>query len=331
VVIQAGWWPQPDAGFLYQLFGPHPTVDRNASRVVGPLGGTGVRLEVRAGGPARGFQPVSALLAQDNSILLGDVGTDEAIQNSAAHPTVAVFSAYEKSPYGFLWGDPGWDFRRVADIGRAGVQVLASAGAGYLDVFERQRLLRPSQVDTSYDGGPARFVAAGGRIVQQGFITNEPYHLQHDVAAWGKPVRYLLFGDDYPVYLLPLAVRRDRLAARRACLSKLVPLFQQAQRDYVTDPGPTNRLLLAAAGGMNTSGFTLSPGLLADANAKQKQLGLIANGTDGVLGSFDTARVQTLIGTLMPVFAAQGTRPKPGLGAGDVVTNEFLDRSIRLR
>jgi hypothetical protein len=167
--------------------------------------------------------------------------------------------------------------------------------------------------------------------VQQGFVTNEPYHLEHDVRSWGKPVRYLLFGDDYPVYMLSLAVRRDRLAASRACLTRLVPLFQQAQADYVADPGPTNRLLLDAVGGMNTAGFTLSPGLVGDANAKQKQLGLIGNGTDGVLGSFDTGRVRTLIGTLAPVFAAQGTKPKPGLVAGDVVTNEFLDRSIRLR
>jgi hypothetical protein len=330
VTIQAGWWPEPDEAFLYQLFGPHPTIDRNANRIVGPLGATGVRLEVRAGGPARGFQPMSSLLAQDDTILLGVVGTDEAIQNSGAHPTVAVFTGYENSPFIFLWGDPTWRFRTVADVGRSGARVLASAQAGYLEVFEREGLLHRSQVDTSYDSGPARFVAAGGKIVQQGFVTSEPYRLHHDVKSWGKPVHYLLFGRDYPVYIVSLAVRRDRLAANRACLAKLVPLLQRAQRDYVTDPGPTNRLVLDAVSRMNTGGFTLSPGLVADANAKQRDLGLIANGTDGVLGSFDTGRVQRLIGRLAPAFA-QGSRPKPGLNPADLVTNEFLDRSVSLR
>jgi hypothetical protein len=82
---------------------------------------------------------------------------------------------------------------------------------------------------------------------------------------------------------------------------------------------------------MNTSGFGLSPGLLAYGNARQRALGLIANGSDGVLGSFDTTRVQKLLGRLTPVFEAKGTRPKPGLVPADLVTNEFLDRSISLR
>jgi hypothetical protein len=164
-----------------------------------------------------------------------------------------------------------------------------------------------------------------------GFVTNEPYRLRHDVKAWGKPVEYLLLADDYPIYEDALAVRPDALAANRACLSELVPLFQQAQRDYITDPDPTNRLLLAAVDGFDTGGFGLSPGLLSAANAKQKEIGLIANGRDGVLGSFDAARVQKLIGRLTPVFAEQGTGPKPGLTPADLVTNDFLDASVSLK
>ncbi len=331
VVVQTGWWPEADDAFLYQLLGPGPRVDRKANRVTGRLGDTGVSLEIRAGGPAVGFQPVSALLAQDDGILLGEVATDEAIQNSGTHPTVAVFASYERSPLALLWGDAAWEFRSVADIGRAGAPVLGSAGASYLDVFQRQGLLHPSQVDTSYQGDPSRFVAADGKIVQQGFVTSEPYRLEHDVPAWGKPVKYLLLGDDYPVYLLALAVRADTLAAHRACLASLVPLFQRALRDYAADPGPANRLLLDAVGSLDTGGFTLSPGLLVDANAKQHTLGLITDGRDGVLGSFDTPRVQRLLGQLTPVFAAQGSRPKPGLTPADLVTNEFLDPSVSLQ
>jgi hypothetical protein len=332
VVVQEPWWPGADSGFIYQLLGSNPTIDKDKNRVTGPLGSTGVTLEIRSGGPAVSFQPASSLLAQDDSILLGDVSTDEAIQNSGKAPTVAVFSAYEKNPQVFLWGNPAWNFTSVADVRQAGAPVLVSpSGTAYADVFEREGLLSRSQIDPSYLGTPDRFVAADGKIVQQGFVTYEPYQLEHDVKAWNKPVRYLLLHSDYPVYRSQLATRPDKLAANRACLSKLVPLLQQGQRDYITNPGPTNQLLLRTVGTFRTSGFTLSSDILANANAKQKNLGLIADGSDGVLGSFDTARVQKLIGRLTPVFEAKGTAPKPGLTPGDLVTNEFLDKSISLK
>lgn len=330
VVVQTSWWPEADQGFTYQLLGPNPTVDRNHNKVVGPLGSTGVRLEIRSGGPAAGYQQPSTLMAQNDDILLGYVGTDEGIQNSGKIPTVAVFSSYDRNPEVFLWGNPDWNFKSIADIGRSGAKVLAYAGAADLDLFESQGLLKKSQVDTSYQGSPDRFVAADGKVVQQGFVTNEVYHLQHDVKAWDKPVKYLL-ADAYPIYQSALAIRADKLAANRACLTKLVPLFQQAQRDYITSPAATNQLLLKSVSKMNTSGFSLSPGLLTYANQTQKSLKLIANGSDGTLGSFDTARVQKLISLLTPIYTAKGTKPKPGLAPADVVTNQFLDTSITLK
>ena len=48
---------------------------------------TGVELEIRSGGPAIGFQQVSAQMYADKTITLGLVSTDEAIQNSAQQPT----------------------------------------------------------------------------------------------------------------------------------------------------------------------------------------------------------------------------------------------------
>ena len=201
VVVQTSWWPEVSLGYTYQLLGPNPTIDKKANRVTGPLGGTGVTLEIRAGGPAVGFQPVSSVLAQDDDILFGYVDTDEAVQNSGSQPTVAVFASYEKTPLVFLWGDPAWNFADVADdrpVGRDGAGQpnetstwTSSSGRG---------CWAPSQVDTSYQGSPDRFVAADGKIVQEGFVTNEPYRLEHDVKEWGKPVKYLLLADEYPVY-----------------------------------------------------------------------------------------------------------------------------------
>jgi hypothetical protein len=68
----------------------------------------------------------------------------------------------------------------------------------------------------------------------------------------------------------------------------------------------------------------------ADAVQKMLQYGIVANGTDGVFGSHDTTRVQQLINDFGPVFTSRGKAPRTGLQPSDLITNEFLDKSIHL-
>nr|MDT0663622.1 hypothetical protein [Micromonospora sp. DSM 115978] len=258
------------------------------------------------------------------------VATDEAVATSGRFPTVAVFSAVERSPLAFLWGDPAWEFASVADVGRSDATVLAS-DEPYLDVLLSDGVFQPAQVDTSYTGDVSRFVAEDGAIVQVGFVTDEPYRLEHDIEQWAEPVEYLLLGDEYPGYANVLAVRQDKLEASSECLAAVVPLFQQAMVDYQADPSPTNDLMIEVTASFDTAGYELSTGLLDDANAKQRDLGLVADGPDGVLGSFDPTRVQELIDKLTPVLTDAGSPPLPGLTPGDVLTSEFIDPSISLK
>src|SRR5919198_2629390 len=192
IVVQTNWWPEPDHGFLYQLVGPNGTIDTNKNTYSGPLGSTDVNVEIRAGGPAIGFQLVTAHMHQDDNILLGMLGTDEQIGSSANQPTIAVFAWYAKNPQIFFWGNPDWNFASSAEIGRSGATVLAFSGAPFVDVLEGKGQLNKSQVDNSYTGDPARFVAADGNIVSQGFVTAEPYIYEHEVQGWMKPVKFLL-------------------------------------------------------------------------------------------------------------------------------------------
>jgi hypothetical protein len=59
-------------------------------------------------------------------------------------------------------------------------------------------------------------------------------------------------------------------------------------------------------------------------------LGIVSNGTDGVYGSYDSARIQSQINDYSPVFTARGKPPKANLQASDLFTNEFLDKNIHL-
>ena len=329
VVLQTNWWPEPDHGFLYQLIGPNGTIDTNKNTYSGPLGTTGVNAEIRAGGPAIGFQLVIAQMYQDDSILLGMMGTDEQIGSSANQPARAVFAWYEKNPQIFFWGKPDWNFANVDEIGKSGATVLVFSGAPFVDVLEGKGLLNKNQVDNSYTGDPARFVAADGEIVSQGFVTSEPYIYEHEVQGWMKPVKFLLLDKDVPIYQDTLTIRPDKLDANRACLQQLVPLMQRAAVDYLRNPGPINNVFVDYTARIK-GGTQISAAGAADAVEKMRSLGIVSNGNDGVYGSYDTARVQSLITDFSPVFAAAGKTPKPNLQASDIFTNEFLDKAVKL-
>jgi hypothetical protein len=85
VIVQTDWDPESEYGVYYHLLGPNPEVDTGRKRVSAPLVAqgkdTGVRLEVRTGGPSIGFEPVSAQMYKDKDITLGQVSTDEAIRS----------------------------------------------------------------------------------------------------------------------------------------------------------------------------------------------------------------------------------------------------------
>jgi hypothetical protein len=190
-------------------------------------------------------------------------------------------------------------------------------------------VLDKKQVDESYTGDPSRFVAADGNIVSQGFVTSEPYIYEHEVQGWMKPVKFLLLDKEVPVYQDTMAIRSDKLAASRPCLQALVPMMQRSAVEYVKNPGPINGVIVDYTAKIKGGTQISAPGAV-DAVQKMLSLGIVSNGTDGVYGSYDTARVQALITDFSPAFVARGKAPKAGLQPADLFTNEFLDKSIKL-
>jgi hypothetical protein len=329
VIIQTDWWPEVDAGGLYQLI---PTskgvINAGNNSYSGPLGKTGVKLTILAGGPAVGYQDVTSQLYANQNILLGQVGTDEAIQFSATHPTTAVFASYEKNPQIFFWGNPAWKFTSVGQIGKTNDTVLAFP-ATYVNVFEAEGLIKASQFDTSYQGNPSTFVADGGNVISQGFIDSEPYIYSHNLPAWDKPVHVLSVQASYPVYQNALVVRSGALKSDSACLTKLVPILQQAEIDWTKNPTPVNNVIYRFASDLK-GGAQLSKA--GNAWAVQTLLSnkIIGNGPNGVFASFNPATVQGLITKLAPIFAKQSAPIKTGLTPAEIATNQFLNTKIHL-
>ncbi|MEN3306352.1 MAG: hypothetical protein V7603_2554 [Micromonosporaceae bacterium] len=335
VVIQSNWWPQAEDGAFFQLLGTNPTVDKDRKRVSGALVSrgvdTGVHVEIRSGGPANSFTPAARVLYLDRSVTLGRADIDQVAElRHGNQPVRAVFAPLDKSPLVLMWDPVAYpDFHTVADIGRTNTRVLYFQGAAYMDYLVGSGKLHQSQVEASYDGTPARFVAERGRIVQQGFLTNEVYQYQNELTQWKKKVAWTLVNDaGYPNYPEAVTIRADRTAELSACLHKLVPILQRATVDYAHDPARTNDLIIALV--KDFGAFPYSQERARYAVTAMLDNGLLSNGGNTTIGDFDATRVNQIIEAVRPIAARAGASLPGGLSAKDLVTNDFLDPSIRL-
>ena len=108
-------------------------------------------------------------------------------------------------------------------------------------------------------------------------------------------------------------------------------MIQQSAVDYINSPAHGNEVILAAVDSFGGDfGWTYTAGAADYGVATIKADGLQANGTDGVMGSFDMDRVAGLIEIAVPIYEAQGATPKDGVTPDDIVTNQFIDTSISL-
>jgi hypothetical protein len=333
IVIQTDWFPEAEHGALYQMFGEGAEINADTKVVTGDLvthaGDTGVDLEVRTGGPAIGFQQVVSTMAQDDAITFGYVSTDEAIENYADNPTTAFVAPLEINPQIIMW-DPATypDVSTIADLATAkdgeGVTIRYFESGAYMQYLLSSGQVTEAQLDGSYDGGPAVFIAENGAIAQQGFASAEPYNYENAFEDWGKPVAFELIHDaGWQAYAAPLAVLDSKKAELTDCMAAFAPIVQQAVVDYVADPAATNELIIQAVNDY-ADFWTYDEGLATDSVAKQLELGLVGNGPDATVGNFDLDRIAGFIEVASPVFGAEGITPD------DLVTNEYIDESIGL-
>lgn len=332
--VQSSWFPQVEHAALYQLLGTGSEIDANKKTVTGPLVAsgvdTGVKLEIRAGGPAIGNQPVSAQMATDSSITIGMLNSDELIQQSRAHPLLGVVAPLEIDPQVIFWdpkAHPDWN--TVADLGQTDTKVLYFQNLPFMAYLLGSGILRQSQVDSSYTGNPDQFVAKRGTIAVQGYVTNEVWAWQHEVPQWGKPLTYQLINDTgYPNYANLLAIRPADQQKLDGCLRRLVPMIQRAQVQFMAKPAQTVDLIVRAVKAQN--GYAYSKALADYAVGAMRSEGIVGDGKDHTLGNFQDDRLQRLITILTPIFASQRQPIKAELSVSDLVTNRYIDPKVSL-
>ena len=330
VSIQTDWFPEAEHGAMYEMVGDGYSIDGEAQITSGDLviGGedTGVNIEVRAGGPAIGFAPVrSHMYANPDDIDFGYGTTDALVLGFEDAPMLAVASPLEINPQIIMW-DPATypNVETITDLRDEGVLVQVFAGGSFSEIFVADGTMDADQIDPSYDGSPARFIAEAGKIAQQAFASAEPFQYLNVFEEWGKEIKYQLIHDaGLEMYSQGFAIRTGDLEELRPCLERLVPIVQQATVDYALAPDRANAIIVDAVATIN-SFWVYSAELAAFSAAEQLRLGLVGNGPDSIVANFELERVQGVIDQM----EAAGMNVPAGLQASDIVTNEFIDESI---
>jgi len=329
VVVQTDWFPEAEHGALYNLIGEGYTVDTDAKVVSGPMvidgQNLGVTFEVRTGGPAIGFAPVSSYVYTDDSITFGYANTEAQVLSYEDTPLLSVVAPLEINPQMIMWDPDTYpNVETLADLGEAGVPINVFGGGVFSEVFVAQGIWSADQIDPSYDGSPARFIAEGGAIAQQGFASAEPYDYENTFTDWGKPVAFQTLHDaGFEVYAATLGIRPDQKAELDDCLKEIVPVFQQSVVSYINSPERTNAIIVDAVEQFADS-WTQSMEITAWSVDQQKDLGLVGNGPDDTVGNMVGDRIQGVIDGM-----SQAGRAVPsGLSADDLFTNEYINESI---
>jgi len=327
IVIQTDWFPESEHGGLYQLMGDDAVASKDTGAAVGSLTvngqPTGVNLEIRAGGPFL-ESPVVTEMYQDNAITFGYVGTDVAITRYTDAPTLAVFNALNINPQVLLWDATKHpEAKTIADAAQTIKTFYVYGDPAWMRYFEAQGLIQTDQVDSNYKGN---LLLSTEDAAHQGFATSEPYKYAN-LESGAITTGYQLIHDaGWNSYAQNLAIRKDRLEELRPCLEKIVPIFQQAQLDYIADPTRANAIILSTVATYD-SWWTQSEGDVANGAASQKAMGIVGNGETPTFGDLEEARVNDFIAKATPILREQGLEIAD-IAAGDITDNSFLDTSI---
>jgi hypothetical protein len=334
VVVQTDWFPEAEHGATYQLMGPDAKTSKDTGATIGTLTfkgkDQGVQFEIRAGGPFLGNQTVTSQMYKDKDILLGYISTDDTVKFSNDTPVVAVVAPQDKSPQVILWDKKNHpNAKTIADIAKEVDTITVFGGATYIEYLIAAGIVPAAKVDFNYKGDKLLAKPGQEKVAHQGFATAEPF--QYSVLDTGKiDIGFGLVHDaGWTLYPESLAVRADALKddKTKACLKMLVPMFQQAQIDYIADHAAADKIIISAVNTFDT--FWKQDQAATDNSVKlQKELGIVGNGKTPTLGDMEEDRLADFIKKAIPIFEAQKVTVKPGLKPSDIATNEFIDKTI---
>lgn len=270
----------------------------------------GLSVTIVPGGPGTNVPQLVAT----GAVEMGIGSNSFIVMNLAAQrvPVKAVAAFMQKDPQ-VLIAHPDAGIRSIADM--KGHPILlsdASISAFWVWLKAKYGFTDDQVRKYTFNNGP---FLADKRLVQQGYLTSEPYTIEQQGHI--KPAVFLLADEGYPGYAAMVLAPDSMIAAHPAWVRAFVDASAAGWRDYLSgDPGPGDRLILK-------DNPEMTEDVLSQARDKMRRYGIVGSG-DALrlgLGAMTDARWKSFF----DLAAAQGVYPK-GLDYHQAYTLQFIGK-----
>jgi hypothetical protein len=339
LVVQLPWLAEPEYAGVYQLIGGGGKMETNSYS--GPLGSTGIELQILDGGPGVGFVPIPTTLTAGNLVMgitpdIGIYGIGDAISSSKSFPTIGVLNFFQKDPQNLVFDADTYSIDSVEDLVEAtndGAQIYVTGKyVPYVQYLIGKGVPEGAFIE-GFGGDYDKFITSGGSLINQGFSTDTNFRLEKELTDYGKAVDDIYLADlGYDVYAISAFVAESRFEELSPCLEELVPLMQQAMVDYIADPTEVNQLTADYNdAGHGAAYWQTSVPHNEVAHQVMVEDELVSNGTDDTLGNDEDGKIQASIDLLLPILESiNNDTYDPEVTVEDIYTEEFIDPSIGL-
>ena len=254
-VYMTNWFAQAEHGGFYQAI------------ATGLYKKAGLDVTVKMGGPQVNILQLMAASQADCVMGSSDLQMIQARESGVPVTTVAAF--FQKDPQVFIAHEGVKGFEDMK-----GKTILIGSGArlGYWPWLKAKYGLTDEQT-RPYTFNVQPFVA-DKNMVQQGYVTSEPYAIQKA----GVKANAFLFGDfGFPAYATTVTCMDKTVKERKAAVAAFVKASAEGWKSYLADPAPGNALI-------KKDNPSMTDDQLAYSVAKLKETGLVTGGDAAKLG-----------------------------------------------
>ncbi len=220
-VFLTNWYAEAEHGGFYQALAQ------------GLYARYGLDVQIRMGGPQLNI--LQLLAAGQADCMMGSNDLQAMLARQSGVPLVTVAAMFQKDPEVLIAHD---DVKSLEDMKSRTILIASAAYQGTWPWLKAKYGFRDSQA-RPYTFNIQPFVA-DRRLVQEGYVTSEPYALQKA----GVKVNTFLLGDyGYPAYSTTIACMEQTLARRHAAVAAFVRASAEGWKSYLADPSPGNALI----------------------------------------------------------------------------------------
>jgi NitT/TauT family transport system substrate-binding protein len=220
-VYLTNWFAEAEHGGFYQAL------------ATGLYRKYGLDVQIRMGGPQVNILQVMA--AGQADCVMGSNDLQAVLARQSGVPIVTVAAMFQKDPEVLIAHE---DVNSLEEMRSRTILISSASYQGTWPWLKARYGFADAQA-RPYTFNVQPFVA-DRRLVQEGYITSEPYALQK---AGVKVHTFLLSDYGYPAYSTTIACMEKTLVQRHKAVAAFVRASAEGWKNYLADPAPGNALI----------------------------------------------------------------------------------------